>query len=203
MARDDVLQWWFGDWSDNQPLSDDDANLHRWWDRDAAIDAEARERFGTVHAAVAAGSHDDWEDTARGALAKVIVLDQLSRMLYRDSARAFRWDHEARQVTQRALERAQDRELRPIERVFLYLPLMHAEDRATHRRALALYSDLAEEAEEAGLLRADIYRQFVAWEIHHKRVIDRFGRYPSRNFTLERTSTPEELAFLDGQDTGT
>jgi uncharacterized protein (DUF924 family) len=124
------------------------------------------------------------------------VLDQLSRMLFRGASRAFRWDGKARTTTQRALERAQDRELRPIERAFLYMPLMHAEDRATHRRALALYSDLAEEAEEAGLARADYYRQVVGHEVRHKEVIDRFGRYPHRNFALERTSTPEELAFI-------
>ena len=196
----DVFQWWFGGWRDDRPLDDDDPELHRWWGRDPAVDAVARERFAALHKATVAGDHDAWEETARGALAKVLVLDQLSRMLHRDSARAFRWDRDARHVTQRALEAAFDRELKPIERVFLYMPLMHAEDRATHRRALALYSDLAAEVEEAGLARADVYRQFVRWEVRHKTVIDRFGRYPSRNFTLERTSTPEELAFLEEQD---
>jgi uncharacterized protein (DUF924 family) len=200
MRPDDVLDWWFGDWSDHEPLDDDDPNLHRWWDRSEAVDLEARSRFGALHAEVAQGLHDDWEATARGALAKVLVLDQLSRMLFRGSAKAFRWDETARNVTQRALEQARDRELRPIERVFLYLPLMHAEDRAPHRRALALYSDLAEEAEEAGLARADVYRRVVAWEVRHKKVIDRFGRYPHRNLPLERTSTPEELAFIDSNE---
>jgi uncharacterized protein (DUF924 family) len=196
----EVLSWWFGNWDDTRPLQDDDPNLRRWWREDPSVDHEARERFSQLHAEVADGTHDSWEEHAKGALAKVIVLDQLSRRLFRGSARAFRWDVTARGVTQRALERALDRELRPIERVFLYLPLMHAEDRATHRRALALYSDLAEETEEAGLLRADYYRQVVGLEIRHKAVIDRFGRYPHRNFALERTSTPEELAFLKDDD---
>jgi uncharacterized protein (DUF924 family) len=196
----EVLSWWFGDWDDARPMQDDDPNLRRWWREDPSVDLQARERFSQLHAEVADGTHDAWEEHARGALAKVIVLDQLSRRLFRGSARAFRWDATARGVTQRALERALDRDLRPIERVFLYLPLMHAEDRATHRRALALYSDLAEETEEAGLLRADYYRQVVGLEIRHKAVIDRFGRYPHRNFALERTSTPEELAFLKDDD---
>lgn len=199
-AHAEVLRWWFGDWEDSQPLAEDDANLRRWWREDPAVDAEVAERFSQLHAEVADGAHDAWEEFARGSLAKVIVLDQLSRRLFRSSARAFRWDVAARATTQRALARAQDRELRPIERVFLYLPLMHAEDRATHRRALALYSDLAEETEEAGLVRADYYRQVVGLEIRHKAVIDRFGCYPHRNFALERTSTPEELDFLRDQD---
>lgn len=200
MIHSEVLTWWFGDWDDTRPLADDDPNLRRWWWEEPAVDAEAAARFSQLHAEVTDGAHDDWEETARGALAKVLVLDQLSRCLFRGSARAFRWDGSARAVTQRALGRAFDRELRSIERLFLYLPLMHAEDRATHRRALALYSDLAEEAEEAGLARADYYRQVVSLEIRHKSVIDRFGRYPQRNFALERTSTPEELAFLKNDE---
>lgn len=202
MSPDDVLGFWFGDWDDSRPLADDDANLHRWWQGDPSLDAEVRQKFAALHAEVAAGSHDDWEESARGSLAKVIVLDQLSRMLFRGASRAFRWDNKARTTTQGALERAQDRELRLIERAFLYMPLMHAEDRATHRRALALYSDLAEEAEESGLARADYYRQVVGHEVRHKKVIDRFGRYPDRNFALERTSTPEELAFIRDDEGG-
>ncbi|MEQ1568497.1 MAG: DUF924 family protein [Myxococcota bacterium] len=193
----DVLEFWFGDWDDALPLRDDDPSLVRWWGATEEVDAEIRARFSGVHAEVVADGAA-WEDSARGMLAKIIVIDQLSRSLYRGTARAYRWDDEARQTTLRALQGAGDRELKPIERVFLYLPLMHAEDRATHRRALALYADLAEEAEEAGLARADYYRQLVAWEIRHKAVIDRFGRDPERNFALERTSTPEELAFLKG-----
>lgn len=196
MSPDDVLSWWFGDWSDDVPLAEGDPQLARWWSKSPEIDDEIRARFAALHAEVAAGRRDDWERTARGALAKVLVLDQFSRVLYRDRDRAFRWDGEARAVTQRALEQAHDRELSLIERLFLYLPLMHAEDRATHRRALALFSGLAEEAEEAGLARADYYRGTVGWELRHKEIIDRFGRYPHRNFVLERTSTPEELEFL-------
>lgn len=196
----DLLRWWFGAWDDALPLADADPDMRRWFGADPAVDAEVRTRFAALHAEVVAGAHDAWEETARGALAKVVVLDQLSRMLYRGSGRAFARDGEARATTQRALERAFDRELAPIERVFLYMPLMHAEDRAVHRRALLLFTDLAEEAEEAGLVRADAYRRTVAEAIRHKDIIDRFGRYPHRNVPLERTSTPEELAFLAEQE---
>lgn len=201
MSPEDVLQYWFGDWDDARPLADDDPNVQRWWGESEDLDADIAQRFGELHAAVVRGEHADWAATARGALALVIVVDQLSRALYRGTARAYRWDDLARRTTLRVLEGAGDRELKPIERVFLYLPLMHAEDRATHRRALALFADLAEEAEEAGIVRADYYRQLVAWEIRLKAVIDRFGRDPERNFALERTSTPEELAFLTDSET--
>ena len=200
MAPDDVLNYWFGDWDDNAPLSDDDPQIRRWWNRDAALHLELQTKFGPLHEACARGEFREWAATARGLLARVIVLDQLSRAVHRDSGRAFKHDAEARELTARALEQAWDRELRPIERSFLYLPLMHAEDRAAHRRALSLYTGLAEEVEEAGLTRADYYRQTVVQALRHKEIIDRFGRYPQRNFPMERTSTPEELAFLEGQN---
>ncbi|HHO53428.1 MAG TPA: DUF924 domain-containing protein, partial [Deltaproteobacteria bacterium] len=160
-------------------------------------DQEIRDRFSTLHAEIVAEKHTEWSDSPRGLLARILVLDQLSRVLHRGSGRAFAHDPQARQLTAQALEQAWDRELRPIERVFLYLPLMHAEDRVAHRRALGLFTGLAEEAEEMGLARADYYRRIVSYELKHKQIIDRFGRYPHRNFPLERTSTPEELAFID------
>lgn len=200
----ELLDWWFTGWDDAAPLAEGDAALARWAaveeGTDPALDEEIRERFAELHGALCKQSEEEWEDTARGALAKVIVLDQVSRVLHRQTSRAYRWDAAARATTQRALERAYDRELAPIERAFLYLPLTHAEDRAAHRRALALYTDLAEETEEAGLARADWYRAAVQTEQRLKEIIDRFGRYPDRNFPLERTSTPEELAFLDTID---
>lgn len=200
MSPDDVLSYWFGDWDDELPLAEDDPQLRRWWSKDEAVDREIRERFGTLHAEIVAGEHPGWADAPRGLLARILVLDQLSRVLHRGSGRAFAQDPQARQLTARALERAWDRELRPIERVFLYLPLMHAEDRVAHRRALGLFTGLAEEVEELGLARADYYRRVVSYELRHKQIIDRFGRYPHRNFPLERTSTPEELAFIDREE---
>ena len=197
MTPDDVLTFWFGDWDDEVPLTEDDPQPKRWWSHEPATDADIRQRFGTLYSEIAAGGHRDWEATARGLLARVIVLDQFSRVIHRGSAQAFAHDSEARRMCSSALEKAWDRDLAPIERSFLYLPLMHAEDRAAHRRALMVYTALAEEVEELGIARADYYRNIVGFELRHKQIIDRFGRYPHRNFPLERTSTPEELAFLE------
>ncbi len=197
MTCEDLLSYWFGDWDDEAPLAEDDPQVRRWWDKDPEIDAEIAQRFGALHAEVIAGGQPTWADTPRGLLAHILVLDQLSRAIYRGSSRAFDQDPQARQLTAVALERAWDRDLKPIERVFLYLPLVHAEDRVAHRRALSLFTGLAEELEELGAARADYYRRIVHYELRHKQIIDRFGRYPHRNFSLERTATPEELAFLD------
>ncbi|MBX2801550.1 MAG: DUF924 domain-containing protein [Myxococcales bacterium] len=197
MTPAEVVRYWFGDWDDRIELASDDAQIARWWSADPTIDAEIRERFSGVHARVAAGELRAWEEQPVGLLACVLVLDQFSRVLFRGHGDAFAHDTAALQLTRTALQKAWDRDLTPIQRAFLYLPLMHAEDRAAHRRALALYQGLAEEVEELGLARADYYRRVVNYEVRHKEIIDRFGRYPHRNFPLERTSTPEELDFID------
>jgi len=199
MSHTQVLDYWFGSWDDSVPLPDDDAEKRRWWSGLPAVDAEIREGFGALHAEVAGGAHPDWEETPRGLLASVVTLDQFSRCLHRGSSRAFAFDAAARRLTSLALQRAWDRDMALIERAFLYMPLMHAEDRASQRRALMLFTSLAEEAEEVGLVRADYYRGVVRFAVEHKEIIDRFGRYPHRNFPLERTSTPEEMEFIDAE----
>ena len=109
-TADDVVRWWFAGWNDQGPLATDDPAVARWTaldvGSDPALDEEVRETFGALHAEVAALAHDDWEGSAGGTLAKVLVLDQLSRALFRGTGRAFVWDAEARATTQRALERA-------------------------------------------------------------------------------------------------
>ena len=196
MTPDELLSWWFGNWDDQVPLADNDPLLVRWWQKRAETDQFIQERFGAIHADVAQGGRRDWEATAKGLLARVIVLDQFSRFVHRGTGKAFVNDRAARELTNTALERAWDRDLQRIERAFLYMPLMHAEDRVAHRRALSLFTGLAEEAEEAGIPRADFYRRLVGQAQSQKATVDRFGRFPQRNFPMERTSTPEELAFL-------
>lgn len=202
MTPDKVLDFWFAGWDDQAPLANDDPLLVKWWQKTAANDQAIKGQFGDLHEAVAQGGHRDWAQSPRGLLALVVVLDQFSRVIHRGSGRAFRCDRDARELTQAALAKAWDRDLARIERAFLYMPLMHAEDRAAHRKALALFTGLAEEAEEAGITRADYYRRIVASEQRHKEIVDRFGRYPHRNFPMERTSTPEELAFIRDEDAG-
>ncbi|HEX4869477.1 MAG TPA: DUF924 family protein [Moraxellaceae bacterium] len=154
-----------------------------WWKKDAAFDAQLRERFGDWHAAATRGELAAWRDTARGRLAEVLLLDQLSRNLYRDSAQAFAWDGMALVLAQEAVRAGLAAALPPRERAFLYLPWMHSESAQLHEEALRLYS-------EPGL-------EFnLDFERRHKAIIDRFGRYPHRNAVLGRASTAAELAFL-------
>jgi uncharacterized protein (DUF924 family) len=186
---EDVLAFWFG-----APGAPPLANAPHWFSADPAFDEAVRTRFEGLVARAGAGELEAWRESPPGALALVVTLDQFPRNLYRGSARAFACDPAALDVSLDAQARGFDRALSPVERWFLYLPLMHAESLARQQRSVALFEALAAEAPAslAGALAdaADFARR-------HRDVIARFGRFPHRNRALGRASTAEELAFLE------
>ena len=180
-----ILTFWYGP---------HDAGLERterdvWFRKDAKFDAEIRTRFGDAIDIALAGGYGEWCAAAEGALARVLLLDQFTRNVHRDTPTAFAGDARALATAQDAVDRGLDRTLDPYGRWFLYMPFEHAEDRPAQERSLALFGALAT---ETGLARP------LEWARKHADVITRFGRYPHRNATLGRASTPEELAFLAG-----
>ena len=124
-----LLAFWF-----------DELGPARWWRADPALDAQIAERFGGLHAAACACELEPWRDSASGRLAEVIVLDQLSRNLYRDSARAFAQDALALALAQEAIRAGADRALAPAQRHLLYMPFMHSESALMQARSIALFS---------------------------------------------------------------
>ncbi len=173
MNPQDVLHFWF-----------DEATPEQLFRKDVAFDAEIRARFGETHRAAAHGELAAWRDTPEGRLAEIIVLDQFSRNLFRDDARAFATDGMALVLAQEAVRTGADRAIPETRLAFLYMPFMHSESRMIHVEAERLFR-------QPGL-------EFnYKFELKHKAIIDRFGRYPHRNQVLGRTSTPEELAFLE------
>jgi uncharacterized protein (DUF924 family) len=154
-----------------------------WFKKDPDFDKLLAERFGDLHTRVCAGELSAWRESAPGRLAEIIVLDQFSRNLYRNSAKAFAQDGMALVLAQEAVHCGADLALPAQERVFLYMPYMHSESPLIHEAAVQLFTSTG----IAGNL---------AFEMKHKTIIDRFGRYPHRNAVLGRASTPEELAFL-------
>jgi uncharacterized protein (DUF924 family) len=179
-----ILDFWFG------PTDSPERGTARdvWFRKDAAFDAEIRERFGASVVIALAGGHGAWCATAEGSLARVLVLDQFTRNMFRDTAQAFAGDARALATAQDAVARGLDRKLDPYGRWFLYMPFEHAEDRDAQRHSLELFGSLAA---ESGLDAP------LAWARKHAEVIERFGRYPHRNVVLGRASTPEEITFLD------
>jgi len=190
---EDVINFWFGG-ADAAPQ----IRMQRWFRPDPAFDAEIRTRFGGLVDEAAAGKLTGWPATARGALAFVLVLDQFPRNIFRGTARAFAHDAKALEAARAAVADGLDRQLGFMERMFLLLPYEHAEDRETQLESVAAYTALHAEAVAAGAPEADIASLAAALDYAHKHkvIIDRFGRYPHRNAILERTSTGEEVDFL-------
>ena len=155
--------------------------------KDAAFDEELRGRFGELHAKAARRELEGWRDSPEPMLALVILLDQLSRNLFRNDARAFAQDAHARECAGQALSRGDDLELLPVQRTFLYLPFEHSESLDDQERSVDLMRSLDAFAETRGM---------SGYAVRHCDVIRRFGRFPHRNAALGRASTPEEAEFL-------
>jgi len=175
----EVLAFWFGE----APGPSREA----WFRKDPAFDASMRGQFGFLHAQAAAGGLQDWEGAPECALALVVVLDQFSRNLYRNDARAFAQDARALALARKAVENGWDLARKPVERQFFYLPFEHAEDLAMQDMAAELFATLEDYPQTRGL---------GVWAEKHRVIIRRFGRFPHRNAALGRESTAEELAFL-------
>ena len=175
----DVLEFWFG--------APPGKSRAEWFRKDDAFDAQIRARFGALHEAASRRELEHWRAAPDSMVALVVVLDQFSRNLYREQARAFAQDGHARECAREAIARGDDARRLPVERQFLYLPFEHSEDRADQELSVQLLSQLESFAETRGI---------AEWAVRHKAIIDRFGRYPHRNAVLGRASTAEEVEFL-------
>jgi uncharacterized protein (DUF924 family) len=178
----DVLDFWF---SERVQLL--------CFERDDAFDAEIRAQFGDAVAAAQAGGFADWTTTPEGALALLILLDQMPRNIYRGSPRAFASDARALAVAQSIVASGADRGFTFTQRRFTYLPFEHSEDPKIQKQALALFGALAVECAEEHNVDGAVQLLYAA---RHAEIIFRFGRYPHRNAVLGRVSTPAEEAFL-------
>lgn len=188
----EVLSFWFGELDADGHPKRDRGSL--WWKKDPNQDEALRERFGEDVTAALGGRRDDWAQTPRGRLALILLLDQLTRNIHRDTPGAFAGDARAVELCLEGLERGEDRRLPSIYRVFFYLPLEHAEDARLQARSCALFAKLADEVPER--LR-DEYQGYLDYAERHRVIIDRFGRFPHRNAILGRQPTVEELSFLE------
>lgn len=188
---DAVLDFWFGHPRDC--LYADKARIDFWFGGAPEVNREIKTRFTVDHRRAAEGKLDHWVSSEDGLLALVILLDQFSRNLYRDSGRAFACDAKALQLTLSAVSEKRDITLQPLQRLFLYLPLEHAEDPQMQKLSVEKFAGLVKQAPE-GMHKT--YRGFLEYAERHKTIIERFGRFPHRNALLGRASSAEENAFL-------
>jgi uncharacterized protein (DUF924 family) len=177
-----VLAFWF-----------DPANHSEWYAGRPEFDARIRQRFKEQVELAAEGKLSDWAGAPSSWLALLIVLDQFSRNLYRNDPRAWAQDLRAQRIALSGIDEGFDRLLPPIQRVFAYMPLEHAENSGLQQRCVALFEALCS---DMPLDQRDRYTDFLDYARQHEAVIARFGRFPHRNAVLGRISTPEELAYL-------
>jgi uncharacterized protein (DUF924 family) len=195
--RDRLFEFWFGTSDDDAEVGESQASL--WWGASAETDDLLGDRFGQAAAAAAAGTLDHWSGSPRGRLALILLLDQLPRVIHRGRPGAFAEDAKARRLADQGLASGADRLLRPIERVFFYLPFEHSEDPVDQQRSVELFSRLADTVPEKWKPTFDSYLDFA---LRHQAIIDQFGRFPHRNAILGRKSTPEEIAYLEQPGSG-
>ena len=180
----DVLAFWFG-----APGSAESGMARKiWFTKDAAFDAQIGERFGALVDAALRGELTEWASTPRGALARLLLLDQFTRNAFRDTPRAFAGDALALVGAQALVASGGDKLLAPVERGFAYLPFEHSESLAMQDEALRLFGALAIDAPgQASLLD---------WAWRHHAIVARFGRFPHRNAIIGRASSAQEIKFL-------
>lgn len=172
----EIIQFWFTECS-----SED------WFGAKPEFDQQLHDRFFDLHGKVAAGEAFGWRATALGRLAEILVLDQFSRQFYRGDARSFASDDMALALAQELVAQGLDADLDQNQKMFAYMPYMHSESLVIHDEAVRLFTALGSE-------------DTLKFEMMHKALLERFGRYPKRNAALGRKSTPEELDYIAGRD---
>lgn len=168
-----ILEFWFA--PTTQPF---------WFAKDLEFDQKLTQRFNGALKKAAQNELWHWRETAQGCLAEILILDQFSRNIYRDTAQAFAQDAQALALAQQAIRLGLDQTLGPQQRCFLYMPFMHSESKLIHQQALQLFQALGD-------------ANSLEYELRHQAIIQQFGRYPHRNAILGRSSTPAELEFLN------
>lgn len=186
-----ILQFWFGNHTDAATVAKAQAPL--WWQKDAATDDAVRARFAGITAMAARHELDAWCGTPQGRLALILLTDQFPRNMYRDTPKAFHYDALAQAWCRQGLACGHDLALRPIKRVFFYLPLEHAEALDAQQQAVALFTRLVDGVAPE---EKPVFAGYLDFAVRHRDIIARFGRFPHRNQILGRPSTADELAFL-------
>ncbi|MCG8334275.1 MAG: DUF924 domain-containing protein [Proteobacteria bacterium] len=172
MHYQQVIAFWF-----------EEIDPKKWWKKDQAFDQLIKDRFGDLHRSAARCELSAWRREPAGRLAEIIVLDQFSRNIFRGLPQAFAQDALALVLAQEALTHKADQAVDSDQRSFFYMPFMHSESAAIHEQAVSLFTGKGMESS-------------LDYELRHKAIIDKFGRYPHRNEILGRESTAEELEFL-------
>jgi len=187
----DILQFWFG----GSPIE----NAKLWWGKHPDIDARIKAAHTDDIDKAMQGEYADWQTDPESYLALIILLDQFPRNVYRNDPKTYVCDKRALELALQGIKKGIDKQLNISQRTFFYMPLEHAEDKAIQQRCVGLFQKMTDEANEQD---QSFCQGFLDFAISHKKVIDRFGRFPHRNKILGRDSTPEEVEYLNQPNAG-
>ncbi len=186
-----ILEFWFGLPPEYAIVSDERMKL--WFGGTDATNQQIAKLFTEDTESACAGQLDRWENQNESLTALIILLDQFSRNIYRNTRRAFATDGKALEIVRRVIESGRDIQLKPLQRLFIYLPLEHAEDLDMQNLSVAKFTELAQT--QSGQHRK-AYNGFVDYAVQHQRIVEQFGRFPHRNKILDRESSLAEIDFL-------
>jgi len=181
---DRVLDFWF---------NTEDSNA-LWWGKNESTDQYIKETFEADINKAKNGELDSWTETAKGRLALIILLDQFSRNIYRNDPKSYAQDAQALQLALDGIKKGDDQQLSPMERVFMYMPLEHAEDIDIQNQCVALFEKLKDAVDEN---QKEQFVFFLKYAIQHRDIVESFGHFPHRNHIVGRTTSAKEAAFLE------
>jgi len=188
-----IHDYWFGKIESPEDLNHEKMRL--WFSGHPNVDQEIKEKFGSLVQSALDGHLDHWKESPKGRLALIILIDQFTRNIFRGTPEAFAFDWIAQEIVLEGLEKNVDFELFPIERVFFYLPLEHAEDLEIQKLSIEKFAELIQ---DAPLSLKEDFEGFYGYALKHFVVIEKFNRFPHRNVILGRESSLEEIEFLKG-----
>ena len=193
---DSIHSYWFRGLNDLDIISHSSPNVQWWFRKHEVIDREIRDMFAGDLLKARGGEYKSWEETPRGILALVILFDQFSRNMYRNTPQMFENDPLALRLTLRSISDKNDSRLQLIERLFLYMPLMHTEDLLIQELSLQCFENLVTEVQQKNARNTVYYEYSFGYAKRHYEIIKEFGRFPHRNSILQRASTLQEQKFL-------
>jgi len=195
----EILAYWFEGATDETPIDRNAFPFKKWFAKSPAIDSEIRKKFEVDLRRAEQGEYKSWELSPEGRLALILLFDQFSRNMYRDTPKMFATDPLALALSLSSITEALDRQLSLIEREFFYMPLMHSEQLEIQKLSLKCFQDLIAESRIKNQRNTAYYEYTGGFAQRHHDTIARFGRFPHRNIILNRPSTMEELEFLKGE----
>lgn len=196
-----ILDFWFEGINDHTLINRNIAPFKKWFAKNLPFDQEVKTQFQEDLTAAALGKYKSWEASVQGCLALILLFDQFSRNLYRDTPEAFAYDYLALALAKRMVEEGQDKKLPLIYRIFVYMPFMHAEDVKIQELSLRFFEDLVAESKKKIPLHTPYFEYSLSYAQRHYDIIKQFHRFPHRNGILNRIPTEQEMAFLKNKMT--